>query len=96
MVIPTERFSAAVFTYHLSILMSIVGITQVPYTAVIIGHEKKIYMLIRALLSPILRNYCLYIYSWFPIGIINALRFIAFCVVQCGITFFILLLYSSL
>lgn len=40
LVIPPERFSAAVFTYHLSILMSIVGITQVPYTAVIIGHEK--------------------------------------------------------
>ena len=39
-VIPPERLSAAVFAYHCSILTSMVTITQVPYTALIISHEK--------------------------------------------------------
>ena len=40
MVIPDNRFSAAVIAYHISILTSIVSITQVPYTALIMAHER--------------------------------------------------------
>ena len=40
MVVPEGRFSAAVIAYHISILTSIVSITQVPYTSLIMAHER--------------------------------------------------------
>lgn len=40
MVIAPERLSAAVYTYHLSILAAAFTLTQVPYSATIIAHEK--------------------------------------------------------
>jgi O-antigen/teichoic acid export membrane protein len=38
--IPIDRMNAAVWTYHLSIVTAVVSITQVPYNASIISHEK--------------------------------------------------------
>ena len=38
--IPIERLDAAVFIYHISVLTSIIAITQTPYNASIISHEK--------------------------------------------------------
>lgn len=35
-----ERFDAALFTYHFSVLTAVVTISQVPYTAMIIAHER--------------------------------------------------------
>lgn len=40
MVIPDERFSAATWVYHLSILTAIITIISVPYNAAIIAHER--------------------------------------------------------
>lgn len=40
MVIPPERMSAALFTYHISIITAVISLTQVPYNASIIAHEK--------------------------------------------------------
>lgn len=40
MVIPLERVTAALFTFHISIITSFFTITQVPYNASIIAHEK--------------------------------------------------------
>lgn len=40
MVIAPERMGAAVYTYHLSILTSVFTLTQVPYNASIIAHER--------------------------------------------------------
>jgi len=40
LVIPVERFDAAVIAYHLSILTAVFHLIQVPYTATIISHEK--------------------------------------------------------
>lgn len=40
LVIPENRMFAAVWCYHLSILSCMMGITQVPYGASIISHEK--------------------------------------------------------
>ena len=87
LVIPPERFSAAVFTYHLSILMSIVGITQVPYTAVIIGHEKMNIYAYTSIIEAILKLllvYILMVSDWDKLMLYASLLF----VVQCGITFF--------
>lgn len=35
-----DRFDAAIFAYHFSVLTSVITITQVPYTATIIAHER--------------------------------------------------------
>lgn len=40
MVIPAERFFACVWIFHLSILTAVIAITQVPYTAIIMAHER--------------------------------------------------------
>lgn len=40
LIIPPERLSSAVLAYHCSVLTSVVTITQVPYTALIISHER--------------------------------------------------------
>lgn len=44
MVIPEDRFTAAMVVYQISILTSVLSITQVPYNATIIAHENmKVY-----------------------------------------------------
>lgn len=40
MIIPPERMNAAVYTFHISILTAVFTLTQVPYNASIIAHEK--------------------------------------------------------
>ena len=40
LLIPPERMNAAVFAYHFSILTTMVHLTQVPYNASIISHER--------------------------------------------------------
>lgn len=40
MVIPDGRFGAALWVFHLSIVSAAIGITQVPYSASIISHER--------------------------------------------------------
>lgn len=40
MVIAPERMTAAAYTYHLSILTAVFTLTQVPYNATIVAHEK--------------------------------------------------------
>lgn len=40
MVIAPERLDAAIYTYHLSILTAVFTLTQVPYNAIIVAHER--------------------------------------------------------
>lgn len=40
MVIPSDRINAAIFTFHLSIITALLTLTQVPYNACIIAHER--------------------------------------------------------
>lgn len=49
--IPDERMSAAVWVYQFSIISSMVSITQVPYNATLISHEKWTCMLLWKLLD---------------------------------------------
>ena len=55
LVIPPDRFAAAVFAFHFSMAATFVQITQVPYNATIIAHEKmNIYAYI-SLLEAVLK-----------------------------------------
>ncbi|MFA6809374.1 MAG: MATE family efflux transporter, partial [Eubacteriales bacterium] len=40
LVIPQERLNAAIIAYHISVFASVFSLTQVPYNASIISHEK--------------------------------------------------------
>lgn len=40
LVIPEERITASLFVFHCTIFQTFISITQVPYTATIIGHER--------------------------------------------------------
>lgn len=87
LVIPQERFDAALFTFHLSVLSSIVGITQIPYSAIIIGHEKMniyAYLSIAEALFKLLIVYLLSVSNWDKL-ITYALLLL---IVQFGITTF--------
>ena len=52
LIAPPERIEAAYWVFHLSVLTSVVNITQVPYNAAIIAHEKmNVYALVEMLNS---------------------------------------------
>ncbi len=38
--IPDDRFKAAIWVFHISILTMLVNVTQVPYTALVMAHER--------------------------------------------------------
>lgn len=40
MVIPAGRMEAAIYTFHISVVTALLGLTQVPYNASIIAHER--------------------------------------------------------
>ena len=67
LVIPSERMGAALFAYHVSILTAMVQLTQVPYTASIISHERMgvyAYMSIVEVTLKLLIVYLLAIGNW--------------------------------
>lgn len=85
--IPADRLGAAITVFHLSILTSIITITQVPYTASIISHERMgiyAYMSIIEVSLKLAIVYLLTISSW------DRLEFYAvlLCAVQIGIALF--------
>ncbi len=61
LVIPRNDFPLLYLHIIYSILMSIVGITQVPYTAVIIGHEKMNIYAYTSIIEAILKLLLVYI-----------------------------------
>lgn len=40
LVVPTERFDAALFVYQFSLITTLIGIISVPYNATLVAHEK--------------------------------------------------------
>lgn len=67
LIIPDGRMDAALFTYHLSVITSVVTITQVPYNASIISHEKMgvyAYLSIFETVAKLLIVYSLTFFEW--------------------------------
>ncbi|MFR9542658.1 MAG: oligosaccharide flippase family protein [Rikenellaceae bacterium] len=87
LVIPPDRMDAAVFAYHLSIVTCLFTITQVPYNASIISHER---MNIYALMSIVDVSLKLLIVYLLKIGDFDKLKLYALllCVVQVSIALF--------
>jgi O-antigen/teichoic acid export membrane protein len=87
LVIPAERMSAAVFAYHISILTAVVNITQAPYSAIIISHERMGVYVYMALVDVVLKLLIVYILC---IGDFDRLKLYALlmCLVSVGIALF--------
>lgn len=67
LVIPEGRMDAALFTYHMSVITSVVTITQVPYNASIISHERMgvyAYLSIFEVLAKLLIVFSLTLLGW--------------------------------
>lgn len=87
LVIPEERMEAAILAYHLSILTAFFNITQVPYSASIISHEKMGIYAYMSIIEAVLKLAVVYALM---IGGIDKLKLYALllCAVQIGIVLF--------
>lgn len=87
LVIPPDRLSAAVFTFHISLVTAFFSLTQVPYNACIIAHEK---MTVFAYVSIIDAALKLIVVYFLMIGGFDKLKLYALllCLVQIGIILF--------
>ena len=84
LIIPADRFDAAITAYHFSVLTIFFSITQVPYNAAIISHEKMAIYAYLSILEVILKLaivYLLLIASWDKLKVYAILL----CIVQIGI-----------
>lgn len=79
LVIPAERMDAAVYAFHISILTAVFSLTQVPYNAVIIAHERMsifAYVGIVEVLSKLLILYLLDIGNYDKLKLYATLLFV--------------------
>ena len=85
--IPPDRMSAALFTYHLSLITFLFTLTQVPYSASIISHER---MNIYAYTSIINASLKLLIVYMLTLGNFDRLKFYALLIfiVEVGMVLF--------
>lgn len=87
MVIPSDRIDAAIFTFHLSIVTALLTLTQVPYNACIIAHERMsifAYISIVEVSLKLIIVYLLTIWSFDRLMLYASLLF----VVQAGLMVF--------
>lgn len=87
MVIPAERMDAAVYAYHLSIVTAFFSITQVPYGACIIAHERMTVYAYVSIVEAVLKLVIVYL---LVVGDFDKLKLYAtlLCAVQVGIILF--------
>lgn len=88
LVIPEDRMIAAQWVFHLSILSSMLSITQVPYNACIISHEKMtVYSYVEIL------NVTLKLLIVFLISIGSADKLVLYAILMLVVSVIILLIY---
>lgn len=79
LIIPEERFGAAVYCFHLSVITAGVGVTQVPYNSSIISHEKMDLYAYAGIVETFLRLlvvYLLYIGNFDKLMLYSTMLFI--------------------
>ncbi|MDE6235572.1 MAG: polysaccharide biosynthesis protein [Muribaculaceae bacterium] len=88
LVIPDSARTAAFWVYQLSILSAMMGITQVPYTACIMSHEKmSIYAYIE-ILNSALKLGVVFLLMWIP-----GVKLIIYALLLLGASTIILMIY---
>lgn len=83
LVIPDNRFDASLVVYHLSIITAFFSLTQVPYGACIIAHEKMSVYAYVSIVDAVLKLLIVYLLG---IGDIDKLKLYALllCLIQVG------------
>ena len=83
LVIPSNRFDASLVVYHLSIITAFFSLTQVPYGACIIAHEKMQVYAYVSIVDAVLKLLIVYLLG---IGDIDKLKLYALllCLIQVG------------
>ena len=83
LVIPSNRFDASLVVYHLSIITAFFSLTQVPYGACIIAHEKMSVYAYVSIVDAVLKLLIVYLLG---IGEIDKLKLYALllCLIQVG------------
>ncbi len=83
LVIPDNRFEASLVVYHLSIVTAFFSLTQVPYGACIIAHEKMSVYAYVSIVDAVLKLLIVYLLD---ISDIDKLKFYALllCLIQVG------------
>lgn len=87
LVIPEGRMEAALFAYHMSVITSVITVTQVPYNASIISHEKMsvyAYLSIIETVAKLLIVYSLTLFDWDKLKLYALLL----CVLQISIALY--------
>lgn len=87
LVIPPERLSAAEFAFHISLVTAFFSLTQVPYNACIIAHERMTVYAYVSIIDAALKLLVVYLLM---IGGFDKLKLYALllCLVQIGIIMF--------
>lgn len=88
LVIPAERLTACVWVFQLSILTTLVAITQVPYTATIIAHEHMSVYAYISIFEAVAKLAVCYLLS-----IASSDRLIAYAVLIAIVQFLVAMLY---
>lgn len=87
MVIPPDRFDAALWIYHLSIISFVLVIMQVPYNAAIMAHERMNYFAFLGVLDAVLK---LVIVLMIPFADVDKLVFYGFLLTMISFLNFVL------
>ena len=90
LVIPAGRMTAALWVYHLSVLSAMLGMIQVPYTAMVIAYEKMSVYAYLEILHVTLKLVIVYLLT---IG--NFDKLILYAVLCVGVTILIMLIYVT-
>lgn len=79
MVIPESRMFAALIVFQVSILTTIINITQVPYNAAIVAHEKFVFFAYLSICDVVLKLLLVWLLQW-----INSDKLILYAVLMLG------------
>ena len=88
LVIPSERFDAALIAYHLSVLSAIIHLMQIPCNASIISHEKMEVYAYASIVDAVLKLAIVYMLT---IGGID--RLVMYSILMCAVTLFMTSFY---
>lgn len=86
--IPPDRMDAALWVYHFSVISCMITLTQVPYNAAIIAHEKMNFYAYISILDVSLKLFVIYILAIIPIDKLKS-----YAILSCFVTFIIAVVY---
>lgn len=89
LVIPSERMSAALWVYHLSVLSSFFGIVSVPFGALIISRERMGILATISFVDTLLRLAVAYLLKLFIVD-----KLALYGIFSCAVSFFVIFLYG--